>query len=41
MNIADARVFENGAPTVIPPTVPVTEIIGTPVVNMPGLCKGS
>ena len=37
--IADARIFENGAPTVIPPTVPVTEIIGTPVVNMPGCVK--
>jgi len=37
--IADARIFENGAPTVIPPTVPVTEIIGTPIVNMPGCVK--
>ena len=37
--IADARIFENGAPTVIPPVVPVTEIIGTPVVNMPGCVK--
>jgi hypothetical protein len=37
--IADARIFENGAPTVIPPTVPVTEIIGSPVVNMPGCVK--
>ena len=35
--IADARIFENVAPTVIPPTVPVTEVIGTPIVNMPGL----
>ena len=37
--IADARIFENGAPTVIPPVVPVTEIIGSPVVNMPGCVK--
>ena len=37
--IADARVFLNNAPTVIPPTVPVTEIIGTPIVNMPGCVK--
>ena len=37
--IADARIFENGTPTVIPPTVPVTEIIGSPVVNMPGCVK--
>jgi len=37
--IADARIFENNAPTVIPPTVPVTEIIGSPVVNMPGCVK--
>jgi len=37
--IADARIFENGAPTVIPPTVPVTETIGIPVVNMPGCVK--
>ena len=38
-NIADVRVFMNNAPTVIPPTVPVTEIIGTPIVNMPGCVK--
>jgi len=37
--IADARIFENGAPTVIPPTVPVTEVIGIPIVNMPGCVK--
>ena len=37
--IADARIFENGAPTVIPPTVPVTTVIGSPVVNMPGCVK--
>ena len=37
--IADARIFENGAPTVIPPTVPVTETIGVPIVNMPGCVK--
>ena len=37
--IADARIFENNAPTVIPPTVPVTTVIGSPVVNMPGCVK--
>ena len=37
--IADARVFDVGAPSVIPPVVPVTEIIGTPIVNMPGCVK--
>ena len=37
--IADARVWVNDAPSVIPPTVPVTEIIGSPVVNMPGCVK--
>ena len=37
--IADARVFMNNAPTVVPPVVPVTEVIGTPVVNMPGCVK--
>jgi len=38
-NIADVRVFMNNAPTVIPPTVPVTEVIGTPIDNMPGCVK--
>ena len=37
--IADARIFESSPPSVIPPVVPVTEIIGTPVVNMPGCVK--
>jgi len=37
--IADARVWVKNAPTVIPPTVPVTEVIGSPVVNMPGCVK--
>ena len=37
--IADARIFESRSPTVIPPTVPVTEVIGTPIVNMPGCVK--
>ena len=37
--IADARVWVKNTPTVIPPTVPVTEVIGTPVVNMPGCVK--
>ena len=38
-DIADARIWQNEPTTVIPPTVPVTEIIGTPVVNMPGCVK--
>ena len=37
--IADARVWVKNAPSVIPPTVPVTEVIGTPIVNMPGCVK--
>ncbi len=37
--IADARIFESSPPSVIPPVVPVTEVIGTPVVNMPGCVK--
>ena len=37
--IADARIFESRSPTVIPPTVPVTEVIGVPIVNMPGCVK--
>jgi len=37
--IADARIWQNEPTTVIPPTVPVTEIIGSPVVNMPGCVK--
>ena len=37
--IADARVFMNNTPTVVPPVVPVTEVIGTPIVNMPGCVK--
>ena len=37
--IADARVWVNDAPSVIPPTVPVTEVIGTPIVNMSGCVK--
>ena len=37
--IADARIWQNEPTTVIPPTVPVTEIIGTPIVNMPGCVK--
>ena len=35
--IAENRVWLNSVPQAIPPTVPVTEIIGTPIVNMPGL----
>ena len=38
-NIADVRVFMNNAPSVIPPTVPVTTVVGTPIVNMPGCVK--
>jgi len=37
--IADARIFDGGVPSVIPPTVPVTEVIGIPIVNMPGCVK--
>ena len=37
--IADARIWQNEPTTVIPPTVPVTEIIGSPIVNMPGCVK--
>ena len=37
--IADARVWDTQPTTVIPPTVPVTTIIGSPVVNMPGCVK--
>ena len=37
--IADARIWQNEPTTVIPPTVPVTETIGTPIVNMPGCVK--
>jgi len=37
--IADARIWQNEPTTVIPPTVPVTEIIGIPIVNMPGCVK--
>ena len=37
--ISDARVWVNNAPSVIPPTVPVTEVIGTPIVNMPGCVR--
>ena len=37
--IADTRVWVNNTPTVIPPTVPVTTLVGTPIVNMPGCVK--
>ena len=37
--IADARIWQNEPTTVFPPVVPVTEIIGTPIVNMPGCVK--
>jgi len=37
--IADARVWVHDAPSVIPPTVPVTTVVGTPIVNMPGCVK--
>ena len=37
--IADARVWNVQPPTSIPPTVPVTTIVGTPIVNMPGCVK--
>ena len=37
--IADARIWQNEPTTVIPPTVPVTTVIGSPIVNMPGCVK--
>ena len=37
--IADTRIWQKEPTTVIPPTVPVTEVIGIPIVNMPGCVK--
>ena len=37
--IADQRVWLNTVPQAIPPTVPVTTLVGTPIVNMPGCVK--
>ncbi len=37
--IADARVWMIDPPQAIPPTVPVTVLAGTPIVNMPGCVK--
>ena len=37
--IADARIWVKDAPSVIPTTVPVTTVIGSPVVNKPGCVK--
>ena len=37
--IADARVWMTEPPQAIPPTVPVTTVVGTPIVNMPGCVK--
>ena len=37
--IADARIWVKDTPSVIPTTVPVTTVIGSPVVNMPGCVK--
>ena len=37
--IADARVWVTEPPQAIPPTVPVTVLAGTPIVNMPGCVK--
>ena len=37
--IANQRIWLNDVPQSLPPTVPVTEIIGTPIVNMPGCVK--
>ena len=37
--IADARVWMADPPQAIPPTVPVTVLAGTPIVNMPGCVK--
>ena len=38
-NIADARVWMREPPSAIPITVPVTTVVGTPIVNMPGCVK--
>ena len=37
--IADARVWTIESPSTIPPTVPVTTVVGIPIVNMPGCVK--
>ena len=37
--IADARVWMRDPPQAIPPTVPVTVLAGTPIVNMPGCVR--
>ena len=37
--IADARVWMREPSQAIPPTVPVTVLAGTPIVNMPGCVK--
>ena len=37
--ISDARVWMKESPKAIPPTVPVTTVVGTPIVNMPGCVK--
>ena len=37
--IADARVWMKEPPQAIPITVPVTTVVGTPIVNMPGCVK--
>ena len=34
--IGETTVWINGVPTVIPPTVPVTVLVGKPIVDMPG-----
>ena len=37
--IADARVWMREPPQAVPITVPVTTVVGTPIVNMPGCVK--
>ena len=37
--ISDARVWMREPPSAIPITVPVTTVVGTPIVNMPGCVK--
>ena len=37
--ISDARVWMIEPPQAIPPTVPVTTVVGTPIINMPGCVK--
>ena len=37
--IADTRTWIDSYPTAIPITVPVTQLVGTPIIDMPGCVK--